>query len=63
MGTPTQISAPRCADQIAAAWMRDQIAASVSSTAEQVHVKQILLYNEGEAQQALGLLQAGRHFE
>jgi peptidyl-prolyl cis-trans isomerase C len=49
--------------QINAAWMRDQIASSVSSTTEQVHVKQILLYNEGDAQQALGLLQAGNHFE
>jgi len=49
--------------QIAAAWMRDQIAASVSSTAEQVHVKQILLYNAGEAQQALGFLQAGWNFD
>jgi parvulin-like peptidyl-prolyl isomerase len=44
--------------QIAAAWMRDQIAASVLGTEEQVHAKQILLYNEEEAQQALGLLQA-----
>ncbi len=49
--------------QIASAWMRDQIAASVSSTAEQVHVKQILLYNAGEAQQALGFLQAGWNFD
>jgi len=48
--------------QIAAAWMRDQIAASVSTTAEQVHVKQILLYNADEAQQALGYLQAGWNF-
>ena len=49
--------------QIAAAWMRDQIAASVSSTAEQVHVKQILFYNAGDAQQALGFLQAGWSFD
>ncbi|MDP2995461.1 MAG: SurA N-terminal domain-containing protein, partial [Anaerolineales bacterium] len=49
--------------QIAAAWMRDQIAASVSSTAEQVHVKQILLYNADDAQQALGFLQAGWNFD
>jgi parvulin-like peptidyl-prolyl isomerase len=53
-------SALRC--QIAAAWMRDQITASVSSTAEQVHVKQILLYNASDVQQALGLLQAGWNF-
>ena len=49
--------------QIAAAWMRDQIASSVSSTAEQVHVKQILLYNADDAQQALGFLQAGWNFD
>jgi peptidyl-prolyl cis-trans isomerase C len=48
--------------QIAAAWMRDQIIVSVSSTTEQVHVKQILLYNASDAQQALGLLQAGWNF-
>jgi parvulin-like peptidyl-prolyl isomerase len=48
--------------EIAAAWMRDQLITSVPETAEQVHVKQILLYNEGEAQQALGLLQAGGNF-
>jgi parvulin-like peptidyl-prolyl isomerase len=48
--------------QIAAAWMRDQIVASVPGTAEQVHVKQILLYNEGEAQQVLSVLQAGGIF-
>jgi parvulin-like peptidyl-prolyl isomerase len=48
--------------QIAAAWMRDQVAASVPTTAEQVHIKQILLYNAGEAQKVLGLLQAGGIF-
>ena len=49
--------------QIAAAWMRDQITASVSTTAEQVHVKQILLYNADDAQKGLGYLQAGLNFE
>jgi peptidyl-prolyl cis-trans isomerase C len=48
--------------QIAAAWMRDQVAAFVSTSAEQVHVKQILLYNEGDAQEALGYLQNGWNF-
>ncbi len=48
--------------QMAAAHMRDQIAASVPITAEQVHVKQILLYNADAAQQALGYLKAGRDF-
>jgi parvulin-like peptidyl-prolyl isomerase len=49
--------------QISAAWMRDQISASVSGTADQVHVKQILLYNAADAQQALGFLQAGWNFD
>jgi peptidyl-prolyl cis-trans isomerase C len=48
--------------QMAAALMRDQIAASVPATAEQVHVKQILLYNAEAAQQALGYLKAGWNF-
>jgi len=48
--------------QMAAAYMRDQIAASVPLTSEQVHVKQILLYNAEAAQKALGYLKAGRNF-
>jgi peptidyl-prolyl cis-trans isomerase C len=48
--------------QVAAAWMRDQIAASVPAATAQVHVKQILLYNAGDAQQALSDLEAGRDF-
>jgi peptidyl-prolyl cis-trans isomerase C len=48
--------------QMAAANMRDQIAASVPLTTEQVHVKQILLYNLEAAQQALGYLKAGWNF-
>jgi parvulin-like peptidyl-prolyl isomerase len=48
--------------QIAAAWMRDKVTASVPANAEQVHVKQILLYNEPEAQQVLGILKAGGIF-
>ena len=49
--------------QMAAAWMRDQVAASVPSTAVQVHVKQILLYNSDTAQQVLAQLQAGGDFD
>lgn len=49
--------------QMAAAYMRDQVAAAVPSTAEQVHVKQILLYNSDTAQQALGYLKAGWKFD
>jgi len=48
--------------QMDAARMRDQIAASVPITAEQVHVKQILLYNSDAAQQALDYLKAGSDF-
>lgn len=47
---------------IASAWMRDQIIASVPATAEQVHVKQILLYNADAAQSVLAKLQAGADF-
>jgi len=49
--------------QVAAAWMRNQIIATVPSTAEQVHVKQILLYNSDEAQSVLNQLQGGADFE
>lgn len=49
--------------QIEAAWMRDHVIASVPKTAEQVHVKQILLYNSTDAQQVLGQLQAGASFD
>jgi peptidyl-prolyl cis-trans isomerase C len=48
--------------QMAAAFMRDQIAASVPLTAEQVHVQQILLYDESTAQKALSELKAGWKF-
>lgn len=47
---------------IAAAWMRDQILSSVPETAEQVRVRQILLYNSEEAQQVLAQLRAGTDF-
>ena len=49
--------------QVAAAWMRDQVAASLPSTADQVHVKQILLYNADTAQGVWTQLQAGADFE
>jgi peptidyl-prolyl cis-trans isomerase C len=48
--------------EMAAAHMRDQIAASVPLTADQVHVKQILLYNAEAAQQAMGYLKNGWNF-
>lgn len=49
--------------QVAAAWMRDQLAGSVAPIAEQVHARQILFYNTGDAQQALESLQAGVPFD
>ncbi len=47
----------------AAAWMRDKLMESVPSTAEQVHVRQILLYNENVAKNYYDQLQAGANFE
>ena len=46
-----------------AAWMRDKIIAEVPSTAEQVHVQQILLYNEATAQRFLTQLNDGADFD
>jgi peptidyl-prolyl cis-trans isomerase C len=48
---------------IAAAWMRDQISAQVPDTADQVHARQILLYNSTDADAAYARLQAGEDFE
>jgi peptidyl-prolyl cis-trans isomerase C len=47
----------------AAAWMRDKIISSVPSTAEQVHVRQILLYNEEVAKSYYSKLQDGADFD
>ncbi|GAB4464330.1 MAG: peptidylprolyl isomerase [Anaerolineales bacterium] len=46
-----------------AAWMRDKIVTSISSTAEQVHVQQILLYNRETAQNFLLQLNGGADFD
>jgi peptidyl-prolyl cis-trans isomerase C len=46
-----------------AAWMRDKIVAEVPSTAEQVHVQQILLYNQDTAQSFLIQLDGGADFD
>jgi parvulin-like peptidyl-prolyl isomerase len=48
--------------EAAAAWMRDEIAAQTPTTTEQVHARQILLYNAEEAAVALARLQAGENF-
>ncbi|MGC8855870.1 MAG: peptidylprolyl isomerase, partial [Anaerolineae bacterium] len=45
-----------------AAWMRDQIISAVPVTAEQVHLQQILVYNETTAQQLLEQLKNGADF-
>jgi peptidyl-prolyl cis-trans isomerase C len=45
------------------AWMRDKILAGVPSTAEQVHVQQILLYNQDTAQNFLTQLNGGADFD
>jgi peptidyl-prolyl cis-trans isomerase C len=47
---------------IASAWMRDQIVAQVPDTADQVHARQILLYNVGQANQVLTQLDSGKDF-
>ena len=43
--------------------MRDKILAEVPSTAEQVHVQQILLYNQDTAQRFLTQLNGGADFD
>jgi parvulin-like peptidyl-prolyl isomerase len=45
------------------AWMRDKILAEVPSTAEQVHVQQILLYNQADAQNFYTQLVSGADFD
>ncbi len=47
----------------AAAWMVQHIAAQVPSETEQVHVYQILVYNEEEAKNILRRLQQGEKFQ
>ena len=46
-----------------AAWMRDKIIADVPSVVEQIHVRQILTYNEADATYALTQLQNGTDFD
>jgi parvulin-like peptidyl-prolyl isomerase len=45
-----------------AAWMRDNIIADVPKSAEQVHLQQILTYNEADALQTLENLRSGADF-
>jgi peptidyl-prolyl cis-trans isomerase C len=46
-----------------AALMRDKIVAEVPGTVEQVHARQILLYNDADAQNVLAQLKAGANFD
>jgi parvulin-like peptidyl-prolyl isomerase len=46
-----------------AAWMRDKIIADAPTTVEQIHVRQILAYNEIDARDALDKLKAGTDFD
>ena len=50
------------AKAIVAAWMRDLITSVVAKNAEQVHARQILVYDSLEAQEILAQLQAGNDF-
>ena len=47
---------------VAAAWMRDQVINQVPETADQVHARQILLYNSTEANTVYSQLQSGMDF-
>jgi len=47
---------------VKAAWMRDQVIAAVSSTAEQIHARQILSTSLEEAEQVYAQLQGGSDF-
>lgn len=46
-----------------AAWMRDKILSDLPSTTEQVHVRQILTYNQEDATRAKTSLDAGEDFD
>jgi peptidyl-prolyl cis-trans isomerase C len=48
---------------VEAAWMRDKIIASVPLMMEQIHLRQILTYNETNAQAALARLGTGEDFD
>jgi parvulin-like peptidyl-prolyl isomerase len=48
---------------IESAWMRDNIIADVPNSIEQIHLRQILTYNEADAQLVLQNLSAGQDFD
>ena len=57
---PFKVALKRSAE---AAWMRDKIIADVPTSVEQIHVRQILTYNEGDARAALEQLNGGADFD
>jgi len=61
-GYTDQTFRPALKRAMESAWMRDKIIAAVPSTAEQVHVQQILLYNLDKAQNFLTQLNGGADF-
>ncbi len=61
-GTPEEFQAA-LKRSMQAAWMRDKIVSAVPKTAEQVHVQQILLYNEADASAVLEQLKTGVDFD
>ncbi|MBL8051419.1 MAG: peptidylprolyl isomerase [Anaerolineales bacterium] len=48
---------------IESAWMRDKIIADIPNLIEQIHLRQILTYNEGDAQLVMQNLNAGQDFD
>ena len=48
---------------VEAAWMRDKIIADVPTSVEQIHLRQILTYNQGDAQTALEQWNTGADFD
>lgn len=48
---------------VEAAWMRDKIIANVPTVMEQIHVRQILTYNEADARAVFEELKAGADFD
>jgi peptidyl-prolyl cis-trans isomerase C len=48
---------------VGASWMRDQIISAIPETADEVHVRQILLRSAGEADDVYAQLQSGSNFE
>ena len=55
-----QVALKRSAE---AAWMRDKIIADVPTSVEQIHLRQILTYNEGDARAVLEQLNGGADFD